>query len=84
MLSAGVYILDGEAGLTLPEVIEVREQDVCVIGRREAHHVLLAHLAERFAVQRVELHDVHLLQDVLLDGPVQPLPHVVVCPNLRV
>lgn len=76
--------LEYKASLTLPEVTEVREQDVCVIGRRETHHVVLGHLAQGLAVQRLEEHDVHLLQDVLLDGPVQPLPHVVLSPNLRI
>lgn len=71
-------------GLTLPEVIEVREQDVCVVGRRQPHHVVFGHLAQRLAVQRLEERDVHLFQDVLLNGPVQPLPHVVLGPNLRV
>lgn len=73
-----------EASLTLPEISEVWEQDVCVVGRRETHHVVLGHLAQGLAVQRLEEHDVHLLQDVLLDGPVQPLSHVVLSPNLRI
>lgn len=70
--------------LTLSEVIEVAEQDVCIVGGREAHHILLGHLAEGLALQCVELHDVHLLQAVLLDGPVQPLADMVLGPHLRV
>lgn len=62
----------------------MRQQDVGVVGRRQPHHVLLGHLAERLPVQRLEERDVHLLQDVLLDGPVQPLPHVVLGPDLGV
>lgn len=74
----------GGAGLTLLEVTEVREQNVCVVGRGQARHVVLAHLAQRLPVHRLEEHHVHLLQDVLLDGPVQPLPDVVLGPNLGV
>lgn len=69
---------------TLPEVGEVGEQDVSIVGRREAHHVVLGHLAEVLPVQSLEHKDVQLLQDVLLDGPVQPLAHVVMAPHLRV
>lgn len=72
------------ARLTLLEVIQVREQNVCIVGRGQPRHVVLAHLAQRLPVHRLEEHDVHLLQDVLLDGPVEPLPHVVMRPNLGV
>lgn len=70
--------------LTLAEVIQVRQQDVCVVGRRQPHHVVFAHLAQGLSVQRLEERDVHLFQDVLLNGPVQPLPHVVLGPDLRI
>lgn len=62
----------------------MREQNVCVVGRRQTRHVVLGHLAQRLSVYRLEEHDVHLLQDVLLDGPVQPLPDVVLGPNLGI
>lgn len=84
MLSAAERDLTHKASLTLPEVIEVREQDVCIVGRREPHHVLFGHLAQGFPIERLEKHDIHLLQDVLLDGPVQPLPHVVLRPHLGI
>lgn len=84
MLSAAEQDLTHEASLTLPEVIEVREQDVCIVGRREPHHVVFGHLAQGFPIKRLEKHDIHLLQDVLLDGPVQPLAHVVLRPHLRI
>lgn len=84
MLPAAEQDLTREASLTLPEVIEVREQDVCIVGRREPHHVVFGHLAQGFPIKRLEKHDIHLLQDVLLDGPVQPLAHVVLRPHLGI
>lgn len=75
--------LDG-TGLTLPEVVEVWEQDVSIVGWCEAHHVVLGHFAEGLAIQSLEQHDIYLFQHILLDGPVQPLSHMVLRPNLRV
>lgn len=62
----------------------MREQDVSVVGGREVHHLLFGQLAQGLAVQRLEEHDVHFLQDVFFDGPVQPLTHVVLCPHLGI
>lgn len=52
------------------------EQDVCVVAEREPLEVLLAHLAQVFAVHVVEESHIHVQQAILLYCPFQPLAHM--------
>lgn len=55
--------------LTFPEVIEMREKHFGVVHGGEPEEVVLAHLAELFAVGVLKHGRVDLQQAVLLDGP---------------
>lgn len=68
-------------GLTFPEVIEMRQKHFSVVHGGEPQEVVLAHLAQLFAVRVLEHGRVDLQQAVLLDGPLQPLAHVVLGPQ---
>lgn len=70
--------------LTFPEVIEMRQKHFGVVHGGEPQKVVLAHLAQLFAVSVLEHGRVDLHQAVLLDGPLQPLAHVILGPQRRV
>jgi len=59
----------------------MREKHFGVVHGGEPKEVVLAHLAELFAVRVVKHGRVDLHQAVLLDGPLQPLAHMVLRPQ---
>lgn len=62
----------------------MRQKHFGVVHGGEPQEVVLAHLAQLFAVRVLEHGRVDLQQAVLLDGPLQPLAHVVLGPQRRV
>lgn len=62
----------------------MREEHFCVVHGGEPEEVVLAHLAQLFPVRVLKHGRVDLQQAVLLDGPLQPLAHMVLGPQRRV
>lgn len=59
----------------------MREKHFGIVHGGEPEEVVLAHLAELFAVCVLKHGRVDLYQAVLLDGPLKPLTHVVLGPQ---
>lgn len=62
----------------------MRQKHFRVVHGGEPEEVVLAHLAQLFPVHVLEHGCVDLQQAVLLDGPLQPLAHMVLGPQRRV
>ena len=62
----------------------MREKHFGVVHAGEPQEVILAHLAQLFAIGVLEHGRVDLQQPVLFNGPVQPLADVVLGPQRRV
>lgn len=62
----------------------MRQKHFRVVHGGEPEEVVLAHLAQLFPVHVLEHGRVDLQQAVLLDGPLQPLAHMVLGPQRRV
>lgn len=75
-----IYSKVAQTLLTFPEVIEMREKHFCVVHGGEPEEVVLAHLAQLFPVSVLKHGRVDLQQAILLDGPLEPLTHVVLGP----
>lgn len=59
----------------------MREKHFRVVHAGQSEEVVLAHLAELFAVRVLEHGRVDVQQAVLFNGPLQPLAHVVLGPQ---
>lgn len=62
----------------------MREKHFCIVHAGQPEEVVLAHLAQLFAVRVLEHGRVDLQQAVLFNGPLQPLADVVLGPQWRV
>lgn len=59
----------------------MREEHFCVVHAGQPEEVVLAHLAQLFAIGVLEHGRVNLQQSVLFNGPLQPLAYVVLGPQ---
>lgn len=58
----------------------MREKHFCIVHGGEPEEVILAHLTQFFPIGVLKHSRVDLQQAILLDGPVEPLAHVVLGP----
>lgn len=67
--------------LTLSEVVQVGEENVSVVARREPLEVFLGHLAQFLPIDVLEQQDVDVGEAIFFDRPLQPLADVVRTPQ---